>query len=248
MNQLHVGFTRKIALPKGSFLFIDDELPRHPKAKIFEPRKHCFNPLKKIDHKTAREIADVLYTTSPQGESTLTVRNGRRALAQALAAGERLDRLSVESKIKGVAEEVEGMIDDILFSPVLERALCSDDDFGFGGRNTKVFARINRAEPGDFDALVLGLFLMAHFNGQVVVPDFGFDGRDAHVALIHDERLIAGVNTLGELPPALRRNVLLIEDKVAAGTTLEDAETLAAYARFARNTNGFNDFVRDAMA
>jgi hypothetical protein len=56
------------------------------------------------------------------------------------------------------------------------------------------------------------------------------------------------MNTLGELPPLLRRSVLLVKDKVASGTTLEDAETLAAYARLARGTNGFNEFVQDAVA
>ena len=44
------------------------------------------------------------------------------------------------------------------------RACCTDDDFAFTGKNRKVFARINRAELGDFDALVLGLFLMAHYK------------------------------------------------------------------------------------
>ncbi len=248
MNKLYVGFTRKIELPKGSFLFIDDEVPKHPKAKVFDPLKHSFNPLKDIDRKTARELADVLYTVSPQGEATLTVRNGRRALAQALAKARRLDALQVRSDIKGVKEEVQGMVDDILFTDVVRRVLCSGSDFGFAGRNTKVFARLNRAELGEFDALVLGLFLMAHFKGQVIVPDLGFYGREAHVSLIREGRLIAGVNTLGELPPTLRRNVLLIPEKVASGTTLEDAETLAAYARLARATNGYNDFVQDAMA
>jgi hypothetical protein len=89
---------------------------------------------------------------------------------------------------------------------------------------------------------------MSHFKGQIVVPDFGFYGRDAHVGLIREERLIAGVNTLGELPPTLRRNILLIKDKTASGATLEDAETLAAYAKLARGTNGFNEFVQDAIA
>jgi hypothetical protein len=42
---------------------------------------------------------------------------------------------------------------------------------------------MNRAELCDFDALVLGLFLMSHFKGPVVVPDFGFYGRDAPVRL-----------------------------------------------------------------
>lgn len=49
-------------------------------------------------------------------------------------------------------------------------------------------------------------------------------------------------------PPALRRTVLLMKDKQASGTTLEDAETLAAYGRLARGTNGISDFVQDAMA
>jgi hypothetical protein len=125
--------------------------------------------------------------------------------------------------------------------------LCNPTNFPFK-RGTVVLARINRAELGEFDALVLGLFLMSHFKGQVVVPDFGFYGREGHVSLIREGRLIAGVNTLGELPPLLRRTALLIKDKVAAGTTLEDAETLAAYARHQRATNAFNDFVQEAMA
>lgn len=108
MNQLHVGFSKHIELPKGSFLFIDDEVPTHPKAKIFDPLHHSFNPLRDIDKKKARELAETLYTASPQGENTLTVRNGRRALARGLADAKRLDKVSVHSPIKGVAEEVEG--------------------------------------------------------------------------------------------------------------------------------------------
>src|ERR1043165_8013095 len=70
MNQLHVGFKRTIKLPKGSFLFIDDEVAKHPKAKVFDPLHHSFIPLKNIDKKTARDLAHVLYTVSPQGENT----------------------------------------------------------------------------------------------------------------------------------------------------------------------------------
>jgi len=40
------------------------------------------------------------------------------------------------------------------------------------------------------------------------------------------------VNVLGELAPKLRQNVLLIRNKVAGGTILEDAETQAEYARW----------------
>ncbi len=116
------------------------------------------------------------------------------------------------------------------------------------GKKPAVISPLGRKDLGEFDALVLGLFLMSHFKGQVVVPDFGFYGRDAHVSLIREGRLIAGVNTLVELPPLLRRQVLMIEDKIASGTTVEDAETLAAYARLQRGTNGFNEFVQDAIA
>lgn len=89
---------------------------------------------------------------------------------------------------------------------------------------------------------------MARFQGQLVVSDFGFYGRDSHVSYIRESRLVAGVNFLGELSPKLRRSVLLIEDKVASGTTMEDAETLAQYARLVPGTTGYNDFVQSAMA
>jgi hypothetical protein len=181
-----------------------------------------------------------LYTISPQGENTLTVRNGKRGLLKALLNAQRLD------KVRG-DDEVNGMMDDLLMSPVLTRVLCNPaNQFSFKA-NSVILAKINRAELGDFDALVLGLLLIAQFKGQVVVPDFGFYGRDIHVGLIREGRLIAGVNTLQELNPKLRQQVLLISDKVASGTTVEDAELLASYAGLSRATTGFHDFVSDAV-
>jgi hypothetical protein len=38
-------------------IYIDDEVPEHPKAKVFDPLKHGFNPLRNIDRKKAREKA-----------------------------------------------------------------------------------------------------------------------------------------------------------------------------------------------
>ena len=76
MNSLHVGFSKSIEVPKGGCLFIHDEVPKLPgwrRAKTFDPAKHSFNPLKGIDYKKARELADVLYTVNPQGENTLTL-------------------------------------------------------------------------------------------------------------------------------------------------------------------------------
>jgi hypothetical protein len=247
-NTLHVGFTKTIEPPKGGCLFIADEVPEVPRARVFDPMKHSFNPLKSIAYKKAREIADILYTVSPQGENTLTVRNGKRALLKMLLDGpEQLDKLerNFGKKEVGPLEALE-TVDDILVSPVLRRVLCNPTNFSFNPHST-ILARINRAELGDFDALVLGLLLMAHFKGQLVVPDFGFYGRECHVSYIREARLIAGVNYLGELPVKLRQAVLLIDEKVPSGTTTEDAETLAGYARFMPGTTGFTDFVQEAM-
>ena len=58
---------------------------------MFDPALHCFNPLKGIDYKRARELAEIFYTLSPQGENTLTVRNGKRALLKALMKADRID-------------------------------------------------------------------------------------------------------------------------------------------------------------
>jgi hypothetical protein len=58
MNKLYVGFTRTTDLPKGGFLFIDDDVPAMPgwrRPRLFDPHKHCFNPLKDMDYKKARE-------------------------------------------------------------------------------------------------------------------------------------------------------------------------------------------------
>ena len=147
------------------FLFIDDEIPDIPdwkRPKIFDPLKHGFNPLNGIDYRKAREIADVLYTVYPQGENTLTVRNGKRALLKALLHSKTLD------KIKG-DEEVSGMIGDILASPVLRGVFCEGRRFTFNPKSANL-ARINRAELGRFDSLILGLLLIAQFKGQLVLP------------------------------------------------------------------------------
>lgn len=243
VNRLHIGFSKVVDLPKSSFLFIHDELPAlsHKHARIFDPAKHSLNPLHKITYKRARDLADVLYAVSPQGENTLTVRNGRRALLKAFLEHDRFDRIT------DAGEEVEAMIDDLLVSPVLKSVLCNPTDFSFNAKSI-ILARINRAELGDFDALVLGLVLIGHFKGQVVVPDFGFYGRDAHISLIRENRLIAGVNFLDELPPKLRRATLLIKDKRGAGAIAQDADLLATYAGLTPGVVGHTDFVQGAMS
>ncbi|MEA2880578.1 MAG: hypothetical protein QOF14_5774 [Hyphomicrobiales bacterium] len=58
---------------------------------------------------------------------------GTRALAHAFVDAKRLDQLTVESSVKGVEEEVEGMIDELLFTDVMKQVLCSENDFAFTG-------------------------------------------------------------------------------------------------------------------
>ena len=239
MNALRVGLLRQLDLPSGRFLLIDDELPdigdwRRP--KIFDPLKHAFNPLKGMTPRKAQELAEIFYTLSPQGENTLTVRNGRRALRDALMEAPRLD------KVKG-DEEVEGMMGDVLFSPTLKRVLC-DGNFNFDVK-TPILARINRVELGERDALILGLLLMLEYPHQLVIPDMGFYGRDIHTRIVREDRLIAGVNFLSELPPRLRDMMLLIPDKEGDGTIVEDAETLAKFENLIKGTRGYSEFVEE---
>jgi len=206
MNALFVGFARQVPIQRQGCLFLCDDVPDVKRARVFDYRCHSINPLRNISYKKAREIADVLYTISPQGENTLTVRNGRRALLKALLSADRLDRIQSDD------EEVRGLIDDILVSPVLRSVLCRPQNFSLNPRSV-ILARLNRAEIGEFDCLVLGLFLAASFEGTICVPDAGFYLRDAHRSLIRENRLVLGVNHLSELSPKLRAAALLIENK-----------------------------------
>jgi hypothetical protein len=241
MNRLYVGTKFHIELPKGGFLFIHDEVPRMPLAQVFDPLKHSLDPLRKITKRQARELADVLYALSPQGENTITVRNGKRALAPALFEAKRFDL------IKG-DEEVQGMIDDLLFIPEIRSVLCGDNTTFSLRPHTKIFARLNRSELGEFTCLVIGLVLMNMFKGQLIIPDLTFYGRPIHTNLVREERLIAGVQYLGDLPLPLRRAVLSIKDKQGYGCLFEDAETLAKYAGLQYGTTGFSDYVAQSVS
>jgi len=81
-------------------------------------------------------------------------------------------------------------------------------------------------------------------NAGGVTARFGSPPRER---FDHEGRLIAGVNSLSELSPRLRQAVLLNPDKIAAGATYEDAETLAAYRGLAPRTVGHKDFLAEAM-
>src|SRR4051812_11290987 len=125
MNHLLLGTgdktPRLLKITKPGFLLIDDGpiadafLASFKKVRVFDTSLHSFNPLKSLDYKRARDFVDTLYSASPQGENTLTVRNGRRALMRLLLAGpKRLSDLPSPLETKQDAEkEALGMIEDL---------------------------------------------------------------------------------------------------------------------------------------
>jgi hypothetical protein len=239
MNLLYVGARRQIEYPKGGWLFICDEAPKKKQTRIFDPLHFSFNPLKGMTYQKARQIADVLYTIYPQGENTLTVRNGRRALLRALLTAEWLDEIQTKD------EEVKGVVDDILISPVLRQVFCYPrDQFSFNPRSM-IFAKIERTAVGDFDAMVLVLMLLSFYCGQIITDSFYL--RPQHISLIREHRLIASCNTLSELPQNLRQ-AFLQGKVIAQGAIHADAVELAKYqCRFPPNTEGYDAFIEGAM-
>ena len=248
MNRIFVGINTHIEIPRSGCLVIDDEV-RVPRAKVFDPTIHSFNLLDRLDYRKACEIVDIIDALFSRGDGTLTKDTGLDfIMAALLKRPASLDGLIAEPDRKSAPGHVwaHSKVQRIFQSPVLKAALSAPATFSFNPRSVTV-ARINRAELGEFDALALGLFLMSHYPGQIVAPSFGFYAREMHSALLRQNRLIARVNFLDELPPELRQLVLLT-NPIASGTTFEDAETLALHARIHRETTGFTDFVHEAMA
>ncbi len=242
MNFLQIGQSPKdFEIPPGS-LFISDD-PRPIKgAKICSPTDGL-NPLP-LEYREAREFVAAAYPD----KDLMTYRNGRRALTRLVMNADRLDRLHYTRKDDD--QEAKGVVEDILLSPMLRAAFRKPlPRWVLSGGTTLV--RINRQEIGDDDAKIAANVLMSQFKGQVVIQYFGFYAREHHAALIREERLIAGVNTLSELPDKLYDRAILMPKK-GRGCTFEDAETLAKYAGHrpdpTRKDNPHNEFIDRAMA
>jgi hypothetical protein len=256
MNQLIVG-TDKSSFQQvsGNFLFMDDgplidelEIPQRKKVVRFDVKKHHFNPLHKIDYKRARDFVSVIDAVFPEGADTLTRKNANYELLQALLCGEpRTLSTLIEEPDKKDAAKVDAYqkIQTLLLSPVLSAVLSKPINFSLRGI---ALARLDRTVLGDFDAFVLGSLLISQFKGQVVVPDFGFYGREHHIGLIRQGRLIAGVDTLSGLPEKLRQALLSIPEKIAATALPEDAEVLAQHRGLVARTVEHTDFIAEAVA
>jgi hypothetical protein len=248
VNKIYVGINNSFELPKGGYLLLDDEVRDIPRSRVFDPKRDAFNPLKDLDYRKACDFLDTLDTLFPSGENTLTKDTGLDFIGELLETCRSLVDLVPEPHGKASTGHLwaHGKIRRILRSPVLSRVLTGNRNlFSFNPRSI-IQARINRAELGEFDALALGLLLISQYKGQVVIVDGGFYLREMHSQLIRENRLIAHVNVLEELPPRLRR-LCLLEEIVPCGTTFEDARTLAEAAHLLRGTNEYNDFVHAAM-
>jgi len=146
-----------------------------------------------LDYRSASDFVDIIGSLFSRGENDTSLDFIAECLDRKPKSLERL----IPPPGKGATTVhmwAHGKIERILRSPVLRRVLCKRKT---NSRNllhpdSKIFARLNRAELGDFDARVLGLFFKAHFKGQIVVEDLGFYGRDMHETLVRENQLIAG--------------------------------------------------------
>lgn len=250
MNRIYVGTKRTLEIPRGNCLVICDELiPTKRRVQVFDPTRHGFNPLEGLDYRKACDLVDIIGALFPGGDETLTKTTGLEAIFDALDDDPTsLDGLIPEPDKKSTSGQfwAYGKVRRIMRSPVLRKMLTARTAFQF---NPKVvtMARINRAALGEFDSLAVALFLMMQFKGQIVLDDGGFYLRDMHSALMRENRLIFGVNSLEELPTKIRRMVSTTE-REAHGASYDDAVQLALYAGYQRGANDFNDEVEKAMA
>jgi hypothetical protein len=105
-----------------------------------------------------------------------------------------LSKLDGDKKNDGDKEAL-AIVEDLLLSPVLRDVLCKQTNLSFREGRSSIVARIDRAELGEYDARILGSFLISQFKGQIIVPDFrilraGFphvphSGKPAHRGRVH---------------------------------------------------------------
>jgi hypothetical protein len=243
MNLLQIGLAEKhFEYPKGSLVITDEPILKRGE-KLYDPAKDGLNPLPK-QYREAREFAAALFPD----KDLMTYRNGRRALTRLVTKAASLDTIKYGRNDDD--EEAKGVVEDILLSPLLRAALQKPIPRWFYSGAT-IVVRLNRKEIGDDDAKVFANILISQHRGPIVIDDFGCYAREHHAALIRDERLIAGVYTLSELPEKLRDRAMHMP-KVGKGCTYKDAEVLATYAKLrpdpTREDNPYNRFIKGAMA
>ena len=248
MNKLFIGtkfkefLEREISKDNLGALYIAGDLPPMPR-KLSYQRLNI--PKQDPRYLKARQLAELLYANTPNGDTTLTVRNGKRAILTALYEAKPRKTPQTDN------EEATAMFEDLMASPVLSLVLDLKNartTFEFR-KDAVVLARLNRAELGDFDANTIAAFLIAQHDGQVIADASYL--KDAHVNLAHTDRLILGAPSLESLPPRLRDTALLMSDVQGHGALYRDAVVLAEQAGLrpdpARDDNDYNRFIEKAM-
>jgi hypothetical protein len=259
MNSLIVGSDKSdiSTLLPPRFLLIDDgplidslDFPPTWKVTHLDISEHVLNPLSGIDYRRARDFVSVLDAVFPEGDSTLTKKASRFALLSALLEKRKrtpsLESLITPDKNDPGSMDAHQRIQTLLLSPVLKALLTTN--------RTKlslkgiVLARLDRSQLSEFDCFVIANLLISRYQGQVVIPDFGFYGCDIHTSLIRQNRLIAGVNFLDEVSKEMQNRLMLMDKIVPKGCTAKDADTLADYCcEFPRGTDGFDTYRTLAM-
>lgn len=259
MSKIFIGKDFEIDFPRGGCLSIDNKVRevkewRHPRT--FDPLRDSFNPFASLDYRKSCDIVDTFDALFPGGSSTLTREDGLEYIAELLekkpANFQALsDMIPVpDSKSEPGHRWAYRKVRRILRSPVLRKVLCELPTFSLK-RGSVNQARIDWAELGPFDALALGLFLIAEFKGPIVIREFHRYARPMHIALMDENRLFAGVRRLSQLKGDVLDAALLMET-IPSKCTFKDAQTLAENEGLRpdhlREKNDYNDFIAWAMA
>ncbi len=225
----------------GSISFEDEPEPKDG-IKIYDPEKHGLNPLP-LKYPANREFAAGFWPD----KDLMTYRNGRFALARLVMKANKIENLYYGRSDSD--KEAKMVIDDVLLSPLLKKAFRKQMPRWFFS-DSPIIVRLNRKEIGDEDAKIIFNILVLKANRQIIVKDFGFYAREHHARLIREERLIAGVNTLSELPETLRDRMMTMP-KLGSGCIYLDALKLAEDARLRpdplRENNDYDKFINEVM-
>lgn len=235
-------------LPR-TFLFIDDgdlidrlSLPKRQKVTVLDFKRHSLNPLAKMDYRKARALIEIFDAAFPEGANTLTKKNSNFVLLKALLDRPKyLDTLIPESR-EPAEQDAAQKIETLLLSPLIKHFTCNPTNFSLTGT---IVARLNRAELGDFDCLVIGNLLINAYPGNVVVSDYGTYVCPFHLSLIRQERLTVSVPVLDDLKTL--KSAFLLRDITPARTTFDDATVLANASGKAAGTTEYSDFISAAM-
>ena len=237
-----------------SYLLIDDgpvidavTFPKRRKVTHLDFSTHALNPLKGMSYQKARQFIAILDAIFPEGADTLTKKTANFIILKALLRHrKKLDTLIwLPEKPTSGQYDAYQKIETLLLSPLLKHFLTSPTE-RFSVRGI-VIARLDRATLGDFDCFVLGNLLAANYPKTVVMTDFGFYATPPHIQLMRQQRLIAGLSFLDEVPTKIRQQLLLMPTKLARRCTFDDAEILAGYAGLAKGTVAESDFIAAAI-